>query len=63
MKKKTVITTEKFEVWFTPQPSDVPASVAQAPEADTWKPESSNESLTSVPEEHRDKDVPLTHKD
>jgi len=63
MKKKTVITTEEFEVWFIPQSSDVPAGVAQGSEVDSWKPESSNESSTPVPREHPDKDVPPTHED
>lgn len=63
MKKKTVITTEKLEVWFIPQPSEVPSRVAQAPETDSWESESSNESLASWPEEHPDKNVPPIHED
>lgn len=63
MKKKTVITTEKFEVWIIPQPTDVPAGVAQAPETDSWESESSNESLTPLPEEHPDKNAPPTPED
>ncbi len=60
MKKKTVITTEKLEVWFIPQPSEIPAGVAQAPETDSWESEPSNESITPLPEEHPDKNMPPT---
>jgi len=63
MKKKTVITTEKLEVWIIPQPSEVPAGVAQAPETDSWESESSNDSLTVLPEEHPDKNAPPTAED
>lgn len=63
MKKKTVITTEKFEVWIVPQSPDVPAGVANAPETDSCESESSNESLTPVPEEQPDKNVQPTRED
>jgi hypothetical protein len=63
MKKKTVITTEKLEIWIIPQPSEVPAGVAQAPETDSWESESGNESITPLPAEHADTNVPPTHKD
>jgi hypothetical protein len=63
MKKKTVITTEKFEVWVIPEPSEAPAAVARALETDCWESDSSNESLTPLPEEHPDKNVPPTQED
>ncbi len=63
MKKKTVITTEKLEVWFIPQPSEAPAGVAQAPETGSWESESSNQSLTPLPEEHPEKNAPPTNED
>jgi hypothetical protein len=63
MKKKTVITTESFEVWIVSPSSDVAAEVAQAPEGGSWKPESSSESLTPVLEEDPDKDVPPSPED
>jgi len=63
MKKKTVITTEKFEVWIIPQPSRVPAGVAHAPETEGWESESGKESITPSPEEHPDRNLPPTHED
>jgi hypothetical protein len=63
MKKKTVITTEKLEIWFIPQPSEAPAGVAQVPETGSWESASGNESLPPLAEEHSDKNVPPTHED
>jgi hypothetical protein len=62
MKKKTVITTEKFEVWVIPQASDVPATVAPAPRTDSSESEPGDE-LMPVPEEHSANNVPPTNED
>jgi len=63
MKKKTVITTEKLEVWIIPQPSEIPADVAQAPETEGWESEPGNESIMSLPEERPAESAPPTHED
>ena len=63
MKKKTVITTEKLEVWFIPQPSEIPAGATQASETDGWESEPGNESITPLPEEHPNKNAPPIHED
>jgi hypothetical protein len=51
MKKKTVITTEKLEVWIIPQPSELPAGVGQPPSPETGDYKTTNESLVATPAE------------
>ena len=63
MKKKTVITTEKLEVWILPQPFAVPAEDARAQEADNCNSESKGDSLTLLPEEPSEKTLPPSQND
>jgi hypothetical protein len=62
MKKKTVVTTEKLEIWVI-QPSGVPPDIAPSPATDRHESMSTSGVLPPVPQKHPDKNVKSTLSD